>query len=269
MALLLAAAGCGSGGAADPTMVALGSWDREYAAVNCARIFGCCDAAERSARWAVTSEADCRRQVQQAGGSYVRDVTAGFLVYDAHAARRCLDEIAAAPCALLFNSDDLRPVAPSCQVVTRGARKSGEFCQGLDEYCESGNCVLEGGDDLCGPPRACPSWCGAGLYCDEATGCLPVKAAGAPCATQLECESLICGGITCEAKRPDGAACSDDENCVRGACSRPSNATGTCGPPLPDGEICYTDTGCANGPCVIRSLASPVPTCGAPFCDGV
>jgi hypothetical protein len=263
--MLVLAAGCGSSGAADPTIVPLGSWDREYAAVNCARIFSCCDAAERTARWELASEADCRRQLLQGGGSYVRDVRAGFIVYDPHAARRCIDEIAAAPCAVAFNSHDLRPVLPSCEVFALGARKLGEDCQSLDMYCESGNCS---DFNVCGPPRACPTWCGAGLYCDEIAGCLPGKPAGAACAIELECESLTCGATTCEAKRPDGAACSNDENCVSGACSRPWNGTGTCGPPLPDGAACYTDAGCASGTCVFRSLHSFAPACGPPFCDG-
>ena len=44
--LLAVGVGCGSG-APDPTIVPLSSWGAEAAAVQCAKIFGCCDAAER------------------------------------------------------------------------------------------------------------------------------------------------------------------------------------------------------------------------------
>jgi hypothetical protein len=265
--LLLLVVACGSSAPSDPTMVPLGSWDREWAAVNCARIFACCDAAEqKSSLWNVANEADCRKKILQAGGSKPRDVAAGFVVYDPQAARRCIDELAVLPCATLFNHANLRTTAPSCNVVTPGARKLGEYCQGLDMYCESGNCVMP--DDVCGPPLACPTSCGAGFYCDEAAGCMALEPAGSPCATGVECVSMRCEANVCAAGGPDGASCLSDGECASGACSRIPGGSATCGPPLPDGATCYTDSGCASGTCVVRSN-NGIPTCGGAFCDGV
>ena len=251
-------------------MVPLGSWDREWAALNCARIFACCDAAEqKSSLWNVANEADCRKKILQAGGSKRarRDVAARLPSSDdPQAARRCIDELAVPPCATLFNHANLRTTAPSCNVVTPGARKLGEYCQGLDMYCESGNCVMP--DDVCGPPWRVPRPAAPVSIATSRRLHGAQRAAGSPCATGVECVSMRCEANVCAAGGPDGASCLSDGECASGACSRIPGGSATCGPPLPDGATCYTDSGCASGTCVVRSN-NGIPTCGGAFCDGV
>ena len=48
-------------------------------------------------------------------------VAQGLVVYDGKAARRCLDEVKALPCATYFDiTSDLNALAPSCAGVARG-----------------------------------------------------------------------------------------------------------------------------------------------------
>ena len=60
--LLVAWTGCGSSLPVDPTVIPLDSWGREVAAVQCAEIFGCCDATERM-QWGYADETQCRQMI--------------------------------------------------------------------------------------------------------------------------------------------------------------------------------------------------------------
>jgi len=297
--LLAAWAGCGSA-APDPTIVPLARWSTEAAAVNCAKTFGCCDYAERL-YFGYASEAECRQMIaaeEQAEGIPLL-VGLGWVKYNPRAARSCLDELAAAPCAALFARErSVQLIAPSCADVAPGAGKLGTICEDLDLVCESSNCLSTTG--TCGPPRGCPATCDVGQYCDEIVdGCTPLKTDGTACRSNLECASptSVCREMVCGPPLDDGAACGSNTDCVSGVCVlTPSNtaacgpllgndavcvrdedcASGacvgtapalTCGAPLPDGSRCSADSACVSGSCQTRELLGN-PTCGPPFCDG-
>ncbi len=263
--LWLSAGGCGSNLAPDPTIVPLGSWASELAAVQCADIFGCCDGAEQQ-YWGYADEADCRRKVAEQQSGLAQTVRQGLIVYDGKAARRCLDEIDALSCAVTFGHGDPR-IAPSCAVVTRGAGQLGAPCEDLDLACESANCLPSSG--TCGPPRACPATCGAGQYCDEAAGgCTAATPEGGPCWSSLQCSPSVCYAGSCSPRQPDGTVCLADDDCLSGSCVRALDGYGACGAPQPDGTACYSDSACTSGTCARRS-ASGGATCGPLFCDGV
>jgi hypothetical protein len=292
--LLALATGCGPGLVADASVVPLASWPAEQAAIVCAKIAGCCDGVERM-KFLYVHDAQCRAMQADIRSGVNNLIAQGWPVaYDGKAARRCLDEMKATPCAAVFNHPEVNVVAPSCDQVAPGTGKLGAPCGGFDMFCESANCVLE--SSTCGPPRGCSIACDAGQYCDEGAGrCMPVKADGAHCSFNLECgppsvcRMDACGapladGASCSANTdcatgtcvwgicgpllPNGGSCSFDEDCASGACVGPDDESRACGAPLPDGAECMHDSACASGTCVGRMALGPL-TCGPLFCDGV
>jgi hypothetical protein len=287
-------ASCGSGAAPDPMMVPLAVWPAAQAAILCQRIATCCDSSEK-AKYYYVNDAQCRQMQADLHMGVNNLVAQGLVVYDANAARRCLDEMKAISCADLFNDDVdmLAPLAPSCSQVATGTLRLGESCDVYPMFCASGNCVLE--TRTCGPALGCPASCAAAQYCDEAAGgCVPLKADGSACDSDAQCTSpSVCRMLVCGAALPDGAACSEnagctsghclvngcgqpfpngaacaaDRDCSSGACVGDPNAL-ACGPPLPDGSGCKSNAQCTSGNCALRA-ATGVPTCGPVFCDGV
>jgi len=232
---LFAVVGCGSNTPADPTVIPLGDWGREAAAVECAQIFGCCDATERVAiRYA--DEAQCREMIADLVQSGVTDaVRMGLVLYDGKAARRCIDETTAFDC-LHLPDVPLYLLGPSCRKVTPGASPAGSPCEDLDGICQSAVC-----NGTCAAPGPC--WnvtCDIGQYCEPALpGCAPVKADGAACADNFEC--------------------TPPSVCMR--------ATGVCGPPLSDGAACEVRGDCASSNCSGGTGSTQI--CQPRLCDGV
>ena len=136
--LLAVGAGCGSGLAPDPTIVPLSSYGAETAAVVCAKIFGCCDSAERM-YFGYASEVECRQMMAaEVQMNLTQLVELGWVTYNPRAARSCLDEAAANnSCADVFSHGQPRFIAPSCAGVSPGAGKLGTVCEDLDLICES------------------------------------------------------------------------------------------------------------------------------------
>lgn len=262
---LLLSAGCGSG-AADPTVVPSQSWGSAVAAVECAQIFGCCDATERG-RWGYSDEAQCRQMLGPKEQMNLDEVIAtGWVTYNGKAARSCLDESLAAGCTSIQFNATVGIRGPSCPNVTHGTGKLGAPCEDLDFICESSNCLP--GPGTCGPPRGCPTACDPGQFCDGATSaCAPVKPDGAACLANDACQSpSVCRTGVCGPPLPDGAPCSLATDCAGGSCVHSSSTSAACGPPLPDGSPCTVTTDCANGGCT-GAVGSAV--CGPRFCDGM
>ena len=138
--LLALAAGCGSGFVADPTVVPLASWPAEQAAIVCAKITACCDATERM-KFFYVNDAQCRAMQVGIRSGVNNLIAQGWPVaYDGKAARRCLDEMQATPCAALFNHSEVNVTLPSCDRVAPGTGKLGAPCDGFDMFCESAHC---------------------------------------------------------------------------------------------------------------------------------
>ena len=293
--LLALAAGCGSNAAPDPSVLPLARWGAEYAAATCAKMFGCCDSGEQTTlRFA--SEAACRQmRAEDEQSALSQDVNQGVIVYDPKAARRCVDEIAAASCSAFFH-DPASQTAPSCQDVVRGALPLGAACEDLDAICASGYCT-----GTCAPRPGCPAGCNAGQFCDQTNTCSPTQADGSSCLDSNGCTPPsvcrlgVCGALLadgtancrqdadcasgrcaltsatttgCAARLPDDATCTRDPDCVSGVCLGIDPGPRTCGSPTPDGSPCATNSQCTSGECVVRA-AGAMATCGPPYCDGV
>src|SRR6185503_2769162 len=148
--VLMAASACGSGpGASDLTLLPSTRWGGEYAAALCAKVFGCCDASELAATWKYADEAQCRQMAGTEIQMNLSELLAlGWVSYDARAARKCIDEIAATVCPdLLVVGKNV--LAPSCFLVSRGAGEIGTTCEDLDVVCRSSNCDISVG--TCAP----------------------------------------------------------------------------------------------------------------------
>jgi hypothetical protein len=228
--LLLIGMGCCSSCAPDPTVLPPAQWGGAYAAAECARIFGCCDATEQM-RWSYTDEAQCRQTAATDAQAALDDLlSVGWATYDGKAARRCVDDIATMACAdLLVIGKTI--LGPSCGNITRGTGKIGAACEDLDVICESSNC--EPGPGTCGPTRGCNVICAASEYCDTtAQTCAPFKTDGTACASSAECVfPLSCqsSGL-CATPRPGGASCQSTSDCASASCTG-----GTCDVKLCDG----------------------------------
>jgi hypothetical protein len=146
LALLIASgSGCGSS-AVDPTVLPPAHWGEEVAAVECQKIFGCCDATERMA-FPYADEAQCRQMIaerEQTGIGYA--LSTGLVSYDGKAARRCIDEMTAFDCMHLPLSDPGALLGPSCSKVLpgrggagRGLRGPGRRLQELGLQPDNGN----------------------------------------------------------------------------------------------------------------------------------
>jgi hypothetical protein len=115
-----------------------------------------------------------------------------------------------------------------------GACPEGDEACADDLYCDSRTTTCQ---PMLGSGESCAhaSWaCGEDLYCSPATStCKPDPGAGGDCADSSGtcAEGFYCdGAMVCQATKPGGAACADDEecrsyDCADGACS---DATATC-----------------------------------------
>lgn len=217
--LAVLALGCGGGAAADPTRLPAARWGAEFAAAECARIFGCCDATERM-RWGYADEAQCPEGGAADVQKYLDSVlSVGWVTFDEKAARRCVDGITTVACS------DLLPIgktlfAASCVGITRGTGKIGAICEDLDVICESSNCLS--GSGTCGPTRGCTVTCAASEFCDTAAqACAALKTEATPCSGTNECVfPLTCQSTgVCAPGRQGGAACVSAADCASSSCT--------------------------------------------------
>ena len=233
--VLMAASACGSGpGASDLTLLPSTRWGGEYAAALCAKVFGCCDASELAATWKYADEAQCRQMAGTEIQMNLSELLAlGWVSYDARAARKCIDEIAATVCPdLLVVGKNV--LAPSCFLVSRGAGEIGTTCEDLDVVCRSSNCDISVG--TCAPTPGCSTVCGIDQYCDTtAQVCATWKAQGAACAGGVECAPpLACLAGVCAPPQGGGATCTVADDCLSGACD-PGTSGAQCAPKVCDG----------------------------------
>ena len=219
LCLVVFGIGCSSNLISDVVGLPAPRWGAEFAAAECARIFGCCDATEQM-RWGYADEAHCRSDAAaQAQKNLDGLLSVGWVTYDAKAAQRCVDEIKTLACTdLVAVGKNL--FGPSCATISRGTGKIGATCEDLDVICESSNCLA--GPGTCGPTRGCPVICPAGEFCDtSAQACAPFKDQGAPCSSTNECvfpltcqSSGLCGPL-----KAGGAPCGAAADCARGSCT--------------------------------------------------
>ena len=202
---------------------------------------------------------------ESVGASIKASLDAGRTSFDAEAAQRCLDLLAAEEC----DEADL-----ACEDALVGKVATGDACTESTEcagnaYCREGLDCLGTCVATLGVGEACPGTdfdeCGAGFFCSAEGVCTAEKANGEPCDYSEECSSYYCDyteeGSRCVEIPPDyvkdiGALCDFDQeckpdlHCPQGTCT----AAGEIGEPCPcvSEAYCSEDSADAFGVCVAR-----------------
>jgi hypothetical protein len=218
--LLLAACGGGS--------VPLDSLGTELAKLSCSKIFECCNATEQMQQFngityngqPITTEAQCEGFYAGffnglALGDFKASLAAGRIGYDGEAAQSCIDAAANLGCSAYSMARDQELVCDKPFLVAKVA--DGGACTQNYE-CTSGNC-----EDATVDPN--------GTNTDGM--CKPMPTAGQDCTSRCA-QGLYCGydqtamKETCQAVKPNGTACTGDNECTSGHC-----ISSTCGDPAP------------------------------------
>ena len=192
---------CGGGGSS----VAIDQVGAKFAQASCAKIFACCDAAERTATFMnfnppPTTAAECEQTfgalLTLGFSSSQASVQAGRESYDGNAAGACIDTLTATACADLHGT----PVPSTCDQMLTGKVASGGACAQSDECSGSAFCqgVTSGHvDGVCttlpASGEACPDFqCAKGSYCNSSMMCAAPQADGQTCHGNDECQSTHC-----------------------------------------------------------------------------
>jgi len=223
--LLLALAGCGSGGDYD-------SFIDRYSQAACHRVFTCCRPADLSVVHQPADEATCASTTSARARKEVADLMRyGLVSYDAEAGQRCLSLLASATCGQLFDREYGQLVG--CPNFFPGTAPLGAPCDD-DFTCASEWCVSQSCQ-----PRPCAGGCPAGQACDDDKGCIPITPLGAACSSlEGTCgPDAACLDQHCAPRRADGDMCKSADECAGTCDAKPSlpPATGMCRPGLCQG----------------------------------
>jgi hypothetical protein len=176
----------------------------KLAAAQCAQIFRCCDSAEVMMRFAgtsppVTNEAECTTLFTSLFSSFLtmEPITAGRQTYSESAAGSCIAAFEARACT---DQGDAAPAACEQvfvgQVAAGGMCKDSQDCSAANSYCDGATATVFG---TCKAQVAvggnCTNdECVENSYCDfsAAPVCVALKANGATCDQDFECQSDNC-----------------------------------------------------------------------------
>jgi hypothetical protein len=209
--------GCGGGGDDDDGPVPPDRVGEELGQANCERLFDCCDAQELMDELGIANVdtvQECAALYAGFASSFFEPkieaaIASGRLVYHADRMRACIAALEAMSCsesAMAMNSDfgeftgcadPFEGQVPDGMPCADDMECQSDFCRG-DSTDFQGN-VTEG---VCGPPPTAGvecdfSECATGFYCEfGATGqtCVAVKAAGAACDNDEQCQTDNCEG---------------------------------------------------------------------------
>jgi hypothetical protein len=236
MGLFGALVGVGCGSDPDPNTgdtkpIALNSFVGEITKAQCAYIFECCDAAERTKVFQGLSaspkdEAECTSQLlglmtlvytPQTDG-----VKAGRQTYDGEKAKTCIDKAKSLSCGS-SEVDGLLDNDPACKAIFKGTVAAGGKCEDAGDCsaqssaCPSNTCVtLQANGAACTSSDDCAS-----KYCDAAKSvCAELLAEGKMCEYDSDCASSVCEMDVCVAKKPLGEACGFDTDCQSESCDQ-------------------------------------------------
>jgi hypothetical protein len=209
MGLFGALVGVGCGNSPDPNTddtksIALNSFMGEITKVQCARIFECCDAAERTKMFqqigtVPKDEAQCASLLLSLATSSFQAETdavkAGRQTYDGEKAKICINNLKNSLYCSADSVNDAMEEDPVCNVVFKGAVDEGGKCE------DAGDCSAQS--------SACPS-----------NTCVTLKANGAACTDSNDCASKYCDSdkLVCAARLAEGAGCEFDTDCQSESC---------------------------------------------------
>jgi hypothetical protein len=234
----------------------------------------------------------CHATAENQLGSEIDENRSANVIYDAQAARACVDAYTAMAKACY----DDRQVEMACRGVFTGALQPGQPCTQSEECSPGASCqrAADGGASQCtGSPvprgklgdrcrgtctetngsRSCsggfsgstpagPAECytNDGLYCDDANTCAVQSVVTEACTTTTACAGeAFCDNGVCAAKRVSGSCGAVGDGCAATAyCDRTS---GECQLRKATGEACTSSGECAitdrcDGTCRKRTIAS-------------
>lgn len=267
MAVLVLCSSCG------PSPVPQADVPTELAKALCARYFKC---------GAVKDEAACLRQSTDGLqlSTYEAQISAGKIIYDGAAARRCLDAFKVGEC-LTFSFDEYG--SGDCDQVYTGQVKGGESCASTvecvkEDYCAltltgsmcSGTCTLRVAE---GGTADSSAQCAKDLVLYQGK-CVAKLAEGAPCANTLPaCDSskgLYCNGeLRCAKPQDVGQSCDMNSRCgpfytcIAGQCAKALDVDASCAGPANSvgGTLCKIDLYCESGAKVCKAPGGQGATC--------
>ena len=229
-ALVAGLAACGSS-EREQGSIAYEDFPKALANAVCDNIGPCCTA-EGFGHDAAT----CHTKTESGIAESMKELSAQGVMYDAAAARDCVDTYA----SVARSCGAARSIEEPCDRVFRGTLQNGEPCRG-NEQCASRSCrVLQGMDgSRCAPERIDPVHAKLG---DPCTFTCTVTASGDGCTANgtsspdigrcYTDDGLLCSSTrVCESAPAVGeactTACAGDAFCDRGACV-PKRSTGPC-----------------------------------------
>jgi hypothetical protein len=190
---------CGGG---DDGSISLDEFSSKFARATCEHTFRCCDATEIMDQFdgidpPPTSVDECVSTYGvfiQLGVLFWRDgIDTGRIQYDSEAAADCLAAFEVIGCTLAPEEDP-----PACDRFIIGKVAAGDTCEG-DEECAAPDSFCD--TDSEGPSTCkalptvgmpCDFDCASGAYCDSTDQCAALKADGAACVFDSECQSHNC-----------------------------------------------------------------------------
>jgi len=194
---LLAACGGSSG-------VSLDDAPGQFAHAACAKMFACCDGADRAALFGENAPADVADCEQKLGlftavyfGQLRSSQQAGRGSYDGGKAGACVDAIDASSCS---EFDPENPSGAACEAFFTGKVADGGDCAIDDDCAAAGSFCKQGGGSTAsgtctvrpGVGGACtPGECTPGNYCKSGM-CAALEADGGECFDASECQSGFC-----------------------------------------------------------------------------
>lgn len=170
------------------------------------------------------------------------------LVYHPIGSDVCVQTTTTAYADAVLARGDVDAMTQDCITVFNKGGTQGMRCE-ADTDCDTSTglkCVLHAGAGQCAVPQivgaglscaAVNAACDVGLYCDSGLHCVEGNAAGQVCSTTIPCKTgLRCSAKgACAARLGNGAACTEDEECLGdgslggGFCTKArGQTTGTC-----------------------------------------
>lgn len=183
-------------------------------AAECERLLNCCNDDELTEQFMGNPDIDNLEDCIQANtgmfghgeGALSQMEQEGRIAFDPTQADVCLESIGALDCEEFAATDRQRQQLPGCRTIIQPLVETGDNCE-YNFECKTGICDREDQDS----EPVCRS---------------PIEEEGAECRARICGSGLYCdlGNATCEAQKPEGEGCLDDEECETEFCGDAEDA---------------------------------------------